>query len=53
MRQYREIGFDKEGQMIVELLPSNPAYPTCRYDTASIDVQGVFVVHQRYNKRRV
>ena len=53
MRQYREVGFDQDGRMIVELLPSNPAYPTYRSDTATIDVQGVFVVHQRYNKRRV
>lgn len=49
--EYREIGLDDTGKMIIELVPLNPAFPSFRSDRAEILIHGVQCEHRRYKRR--
>lgn len=49
--EYREIGLGENGQMIFEIAPLNPAYPSFRSDKADIAIQGVQCEHRIYKRR--
>lgn len=50
-KKYRPRSTGPEGQLIFELVPLNPDYPTLRSDVDDLRIVGTMVEHRRYRKR--
>lgn len=51
-KKYRPRGIDAQGNMIFELVPLNPDYPTMRSDTEHLQVIGTMVEHRKKRRHR-
>lgn len=50
-KKYRLRGINEKGQMVVELVPLNPNYPSIRSDTTKITIVGTMVEHRKYRRK--
>lgn len=50
-KKYRPRGMDANGNMVFELVPLNPDYPTMRSDIEHLEVIGVMVEHRKKFRR--
>jgi SOS-response transcriptional repressor LexA len=51
-KKYRPRGIDAKGNMIFELVPLNPDYPTMRSDVEHLQVIGTMVEHRKKRRHR-
>ncbi|WMD23329.1 XRE family transcriptional regulator [Achromobacter seleniivolatilans] len=51
-KKYRPRGVTERGEMVFELVPLNPDYPSVRSDVSAVQIIGTMVEHRRYRKRR-
>lgn len=51
-KKYRPRGINASGDMVFELVPLNPDYPTMRSDVESLTVIGVMVEHRKKFRRK-
>jgi len=51
-KKYRPRGMDASGNMIFELVPLNPDYPTMRSDMQELFIIGVMVEHRKKYRRK-
>lgn len=51
-KKYRPRGMDQNGNMIFELVPLNPDYPTMRSDVEHLEIIGVMVEHRKKRRPR-
>ena len=51
-KKYRPRGNNEQGQMVFELVPSNPDYPTLRSDIDRCRIIGVMVEHRQFRRAR-
>jgi SOS-response transcriptional repressor LexA len=51
-KKYRPRGINEYGELVIELVPLNPDFPSLRSDHTPIQVIGTMMEHRRYRKPR-
>ncbi|MFN5746610.1 MAG: LexA family protein [Methylococcaceae bacterium] len=51
-KKYRPRGINEHGELVIELVPLNPDFPSLRSDHTPIQIIGTMMEHRRYRKPR-